>query len=88
MVSKFVYIPQGVCSSKMEFEIDEDRIRDVQVSGGCNGNLKGIRSLLRGMRVREAIERLHGITCGNKPTSCPDQIAKALLEWEEKQTWR
>jgi uncharacterized protein (TIGR03905 family) len=62
----------------MNFEIEDGIIRDLQVEGGCNGNLKGISSLIRGMKVEDVIERLKGTTCGFKSTSCPDQIARAL----------
>lgn len=72
------YTPRGVCSRKMEIDVEDGVIREVRVLGGCNGNLKGISSLLRGMGVDEAIDRLDGIRCGMKPTSCPDQLAKAL----------
>lgn len=78
-MAHYEYIPSGVCSRKMIFEIDEDnRIRDLQVIGGCNGNLKGISALIRGQKAEDVVARLSGITCGMKPTSCPDQIAKAL----------
>ena len=71
--------PQGVCAQQMKVEVDEQGIiRDLQVMGGCHGNLQGIASLLKGMNVDEAISRLQGIRCGMKPTSCPDQISKGL----------
>ena len=78
---KFTYTPSGVCSQLFEFEIEDDVIRDLKVSGGCNGNLKGISSLLKGMKVSDVIERLEGTTCGPRKTSCPDQIAKALRSY-------
>lgn len=71
---------QGTCSSSTTVTIEDGVIKDVNVVGGCNGNLKGIMSLLNGMKPEDAIERMEGITCGNKPTSCPDQIAKCLRE--------
>lgn len=75
----YVYNNKGVCSVRTEVELDADHtIRRVAVLGGCNGNLKGICSLLTGMKAEEAIARMEGTTCGNKPTSCPDQIAQAL----------
>lgn len=74
------YTPRGVCSRAMEIDVEDGVIREVRVLGGCNGNLKGICSLLRGMTVRDAIERLDGIKCGMKPTSCPDQLAQALKQ--------
>ena len=78
---KFAYRPRGVCSRLMEFEVENDKVVSVTVTGGCDGNLKGISSLLQGMPVDEVIARLEGIHCGGKPTSCPDQIARALKAW-------
>ena len=72
------YVPRGVCSRKITIELKDDVIESVKVVGGCSGNLQGLSSLLRGMRREDAIQRLEGIRCGMKPTSCPDQIAKAL----------
>ena len=74
------YKTHGVCSSMIHVELDGDKIKDVDFVGGCNGNLQGISSLVKGMKVEDAIERLSGITCGSKATSCPDQLAKALRE--------
>lgn len=71
--------PKGVCSQEMRVEVDEQGvIQDLQVLGGCSGNLQGIASLVKGMPAREAIERLKGIRCGFKDTSCPDQFARNL----------
>ena len=81
-MSTFEYTPKGVCSRKMIFDLDGDIIRSVEVIGGCNGNLKGISSLLKGQNVNEIISRLDGITCGPKSTSCPDQIAQALKAYK------
>ena len=72
------YIPKGVCSRQMEIDVEDGAILAVRVLGGCSGNLQGIMSLLKGMRVEDAIERMEGIQCGMKPTSCPDQLAQAL----------
>ncbi len=72
------YRPRGVCSQKMEIDVEDGVIQAVRVLGGCSGNLKGISSLLKGMDVEEAISRLEVIRCGRKPTSCPDQLAQAL----------
>ena len=72
------YMPRGVCSQKMEIDVEDGVIQAVRVMGGCNGNLKGIASLMRGMTVEDAISRMEGIRCGMKPTSCPDQLAQAL----------
>lgn len=72
------YTPRGVCSRAFQIQVEEGVIQDVHVEGGCDGNLKGLSSLLKGMKVEEAVSRLEGIRCGPKPTSCPDQIAQAL----------
>ena len=83
---EFTYRPRGVCSQLMEIEVEGDRIKHVKVTGGCSGKLQGISRLVEGMEIREAISRMEGIRCGFKPTSCPDQLAKALkqcLEAEE-----
>ena len=71
---------QGTCSREIVFEIEDGKLRNVQFFGGCNGNLKGICSLVEGMEVNEVINRLEGIRCGFKSTSCPDQLAQALKE--------
>ena len=72
------YTPKGVCSRAFQIEVDDGVIRSVQVTGGCDGNLKGLSSLLKGMTVEDAIQRMEGIRCGMKATSCPDQLAQAL----------
>ena len=72
------YVPQGVCSRKMEIDVEGGVIQAVRVMGGCNGNLQGIASLLKGMPVEDAISRMEGIRCGMKSSSCPDQLAQAL----------
>lgn len=73
------YKTTGVCSQAIHFELDEeDRVRNVRFVKGCPGNLSGIAKLVEGMKREEVIERLSGLPCGNKPTSCPDQLAKAL----------
>lgn len=72
------YRPKGVCSELMEIDVNDDIIQKVEVLGGCSGNLQGISALLVGMPVGEAISKLRGIRCGFKPTSCPDQLSKAL----------
>lgn len=74
----FTYNPKGVCSRQFIIEVNDGKVGEVRVVGGCSGNLKGIASLLRGMDVQEAIQRMEGIRCGMKFTSCPDQLAKAL----------
>ena len=72
------YTPRGTCSRAIQVEVEEGVIQSVQVVGGCDGNLKGIAALLKGMKVEDAISRMEGIRCGPKPTSCPDQLASAL----------
>lgn len=72
------YIPRGVCSRKMEIDVENGVIENVTVIGGCSGNLQGISRLVQGMSVEQAIEKLEGIRCGFKNTSCPDQMAQAL----------
>ncbi len=72
------YRPQGVCSRLISFDIVDGKVRDVKFQGGCNGNTKGISSLVEGMDAQEVISRLEGTTCGFRPTSCPDQLARAL----------
>ena len=75
----YVYNNKGTCSVRTEVELNSDHtIATVRVLGGCNSNLKGISQLLVGMKAEDAIARMEGTTCGNKPTSCPDQIAHAL----------
>ena len=72
--------PQGVCSQKIDFEIEDGKVTNVHFLGGCNGNTQGISRLIEGMDVNEAISRLEGIQCGFKGTSCPDQLAKAFKQ--------
>ncbi len=76
----YTYQPKGVCSRQMTFDIEDGVIRSVDIVGGCSGNLQGISRLVEGMKVEDAIERMRGIKCGFKPTSCPDQLAIALSE--------
>lgn len=72
------YPTKGVCASHINIEVENDTVKFVEFFGGCNGNLKGIASLVTGMKVDDAISKLKGIRCGFKPTSCPDQLAQAL----------
>ena len=75
---KYEYRPSGVCSRAIIVEMDGDVLKDVEFIGGCNGNLKGISSLVKGMTYDEIKEKLAGITCGFRSTSCPDQLSIAL----------
>lgn len=79
----FNYITQGTCSTSIEIEVENDVVKEVRYTGGCNGNLKGISALVKGMKVEDVITRLEGIRCGNKATSCPDQLCKALRSLKE-----
>jgi len=79
---KYTYKPEGVCSSEMIFDIEDDIVKSLNVINGCDGNLKGISSLVVGMHIDEVISKLKGIECGFKDTSCPDQIAKALEQYK------
>ena len=76
------YTPKGVCSRQIQFKLDGDVVRDVKYTGGCNGNLQGISKLVEGMKIDEVIEKLEGINCNGKGTSCPDQLAKALKAYK------
>ena len=80
------YVTKGVCSRKIDIQVDNGIITSVKFVGGCAGNTQGISALIKGMSVDEAITRLSGIRCGFKSTSCPDQLAKALKEYQEKYT--
>lgn len=80
----YIYKPNGVCSIKMEFNIENNIIKDMNIIGGCNGNLKGIKSLIIGQNIDYVIEKLKGIKCNNKNTSCPDQISIALEEYKKR----
>ncbi len=81
---QFEHRTKGTCSQKIFFEIEDNKVKNVQFLGGCNGNLKGIGSLVEGMDVDEVIVRLEGTTCGMKATSCPDQLATALKNAKKK----
>ena len=73
-----LYRTKGVCSQSIEFELVDGTIHNAQFQGGCNGNTQGVCSLVEGMDAKEAIRRMSGIRCGRRPTSCPDQFAKAI----------
>lgn len=80
---KIQYQPKGVCSKQMEIEVEGDIISSISIQGGCSGNLQGISRLVEGMEISEVIRRLRGIHCGWRNTSCPDQLATALEEYQE-----
>lgn len=75
---KYQYQTSGTCSRIIEIEIEDGVIADISFVGGCHGNLQGISVLVKGLRPADVIDRLKGIRCGNKATSCPDQLATAL----------
>lgn len=75
---EYIYTPIGVCSKRMKIEVENNIIKNVEILGGCPGNTLGVAKLIRGMNIDEAIKRLKGILCGDKGTSCPDQLAIAL----------
>lgn len=77
---QYEYKTRGTCSQRILFEIEDGKVSNVQFLGGCHGNLQGISKLVEGMPVEDVIEKIEGIRCGMKPTSCPDQLAKALKE--------
>lgn len=83
---EYHYKTKGTCSSEIIVELDGDTIKSVEIVGGCNGNSKGICSLVQGMKADEVIRRCKGIRCGFKPTSCPDQLANALLHAQKQQS--
>ena len=80
----YSYKPSGVCSIKMDFVIENNIIKDFNVIGGCNGNLKGIKALIINQDIDYVIDKLKGIKCNNKDTSCPDQIANALIQYKKR----
>jgi len=81
---QFEYKTKGTCSQYIHFDVEDGKLRNVQFLGGCNGNLKGIGSLVEGMDIDEVIARLEGTTCGMKATSCADQLAQALKQAKEQ----
>ena len=76
----YEYTTKGTCSRTIFFDVEDGILHNVEFIGGCNGNLKGIGALVEGMKVEDVIDRVDGIRCGTKSTSCPDQLAKALKE--------
>ena len=81
----YTYTPKGVCSRQMKVDVEDGIIRSVEILGGCSGNLQGISRLIEGMPVEVAIQKMEGVKCGYKDTSCPDQLSIALREAMKKQ---
>lgn len=77
---EYSYTPKGVCSRKIHFEIEDGTVKNIRFTGGCSGNTQGVCRLAEGMKAEDIIDRLSGIRCGFKGTSCPDQLAKAVAE--------
>lgn len=77
-MAKFTYQPQGVCSSQIDFEVENGIVSNVRFTRGCSGNTQGIGALVEGMQIDEVIRRLKGTNCNGRGTSCPDQLARAL----------
>ena len=77
-MAEYSYNTRGVCSRKIDFEIEDGIVKNVRFLGGCNGNLQGIGKLVEGMKIEDVIEKLEGLNCNGKGTSCPDQLAQAL----------
>ncbi len=77
---QYTYTPHGVCPMQIIIDVDGDIIQKVQFVGGCSGNTQGIAALVKGQKIDDVIDRIEGIRCGTRPTSCPDQLAQALRE--------
>lgn len=86
MKETIVYNTFGTCSKQIVIEVENDIIQNIQFIGGCHGNLQGIDKLTRGMKITDVIERLKGIKCGSKSTSCPDQLAIGLAQYLEEKS--
>lgn len=78
------YKTSGTCARAINFEVENNTVKNVEFVGGCSGNTQGVARLIEGMDIDEAIRRIEGIRCGMKPTSCPDQLAKALKQYKEQ----
>lgn len=83
-----LYKTKGTCSSAIEFEIEDGILKDIRFVGGCQGNTTGVAALAKGLPVEEVIDKLSGIQCGFRGTSCPDQLSKALMEYKKKSIGR
>ena len=82
-MKQYTYKPHGVCSRQIDIDLEDGIVKNVAFTGGCSGNTQGVCALIKGMNVDEAIERLRGIHCGPRPTSCPDQLSIALEQAKE-----
>jgi len=80
---EYTYKTSGTCSREIHFEVVDGKVKNVRFVGGCNGNLKGIGALVEGMNIDDVIARVEGISCGGRPTSCPDQLSRALKQAKE-----
>lgn len=79
----YTFETTGVCAKKIFFDIEDNKVKNVSFEGGCSGNLQGVAKLVEGMDINEVVHKLKGISCGQKNTSCPDQLANALKEFSE-----
>lgn len=79
-MARYSYIPRGVCAQSIQFDLEDGKLHNVQFAGGCNGNLKAIGTLLEGADAARTVELLSGNTCGPRPTSCADQLTKAVSQ--------
>ncbi len=84
MADKITYTTHGTCSRQIDITVEDGIVTDISFTGGCSGNTQGISKLAKGMKIDDVIERLEGIRCGYKSTSCPDQLAKALKNFKNK----
>ncbi len=82
MTEVIQYNTYGTCCKMMQVKVNDGIIEDVDFIGGCHGNLQGIKKLVKGMKIDDVIDRLNGIRCGDKPTSCPDQLARCLISYK------
>lgn len=80
-----IYKTQGVCSREISFDVENHKIKNVHFLGGCSGNTQGLSRLVEGMDIDDVISRTEGINCGYRPTSCPDQLARALKQYKDEQ---
>ena len=81
---EFSYKTKGVCARSILIDVEDDTVKGVRFEGGCSGNTQGVAALIAGMKIDDAIQRLSGIRCGFKDTSCPDQLSRALIQYREQ----